>query len=426
MALRRVAVAYSGGRDSTALLHATRRAATALGVEVLALHVQHGLHPDAEAWLRHCRRVCARWGVAFDACRLAGSPASGESTEAWARSERYRALAAMAQAHRVSLVLLAQHRRDQAETFLLQALRGGGPFGLASMGTRREAAGIVWMRPWLGQPREAIEAYVSRHRLGYLDDPANAQPRHARSRLRRAVWPHLLAAFPHVEASLADAARRAADAAELLDEIAQHDLAEAASAGSLDVACWLRLTPARGRNVLRAWLAKVDAASSALIDRLMAELPAARQARWPASGGIELRLHRGRLSIARPLPAIESPATEERLRADRPGEYPLAHWPGRIVVSAVGQGGVAAERLLDLRVVPRAGGERFQLAPRSTPRSLRKQFQALGIPAWQRSAPLLYSGDALLFVPGLGIDARLRAAPGEPQLALAWIDETHR
>ena len=127
MAARRVAVAASGGRDSTALLHATLRAAQPSGIEVLALHVHHGLHADADAWQAHVHAQARRWGAGFDTRRLAGQPGPGDSVEAWARRGRYQALAEMARAAGCDLVLLAQHQRDQAETFLLQAMRGGGP-----------------------------------------------------------------------------------------------------------------------------------------------------------------------------------------------------------------------------------------------------------------------------------------------------------
>ncbi|HEX7437194.1 MAG TPA: tRNA lysidine(34) synthetase TilS, partial [Caldimonas sp.] len=145
------------------------RAAEPLGVAVIALHVHHGLSPNADAWLAHCRARCERWArsghaLRFVVERAVTAPAKGESVEAWARKTRYAALREMALAQGVPLVLLAQHRRDQAETFLLQALRGAGVAGLAGMPRLTERDGITWVRPWLAQPRAAIEAYVRRHR----------------------------------------------------------------------------------------------------------------------------------------------------------------------------------------------------------------------------------------------------------------------
>ena len=179
---RIVAVAYSGGRDSTALLHATLAQARLLGVQVLALHVHHGLSPNADAWLAHGEGQCQRWAkrghaVAFVAHRLTDRPAPGESVEAWARYARYKALRMMAAEGSASIVLLAHHQRDQAETLLLQALRGAGVAGLSGMPRAVQRDGIEWLRPWLAMPRDAIDAYVRRHRLKFIDDDSNSDTR---------------------------------------------------------------------------------------------------------------------------------------------------------------------------------------------------------------------------------------------------------
>lgn len=292
---RAVAVAASGGRDSTALLHCTARAARAAGIAAHALHVHHGLVAQADDWLAHVRAQCRRWGVGFHAMRLSGAPGPAESVEAWARRERYRALGLMARDAGCDLVLLAHHRRDQAETLLLQALRGGGPAGLAAMPRRAQRAGLTWARPWLDQPREAIEAYVRRHRLAFVDDASNDDERFARNRLRQRVWPALVEAFPAAEAHLVASARRAAEASAALWELAVLDAAAVLDAdGGLGVAPWLRLSAARRGLLLRHWLAThAGGAPDTLVQRLLAELPAARgNSRWPAPGGV-LQLVRG-------------------------------------------------------------------------------------------------------------------------------------
>lgn len=423
-----VAVAASGGRDSTALLHATARAARDLGLEVHALHVHHGLVPEADDWLRDLQARCARWRRAglplhFHATRLSGAPARGESAEAWARTARYRALATMARDAGCGLVLLAHHRRDQAETLLLQALRGGGPAGLAAMPRRAERAGLVWARPWLAQPREAIEAYVRRHRLPFVDDASNDDPRFARNRLRQAVWPALVTAFPEAEAQLATAAQAAADAAAVFDERAREDHAAVVEAGRLHVARWQALPAPRRRLVLQAWLqGTAGRAPRTLVQRLAGELPAARSGAWPAPGGV-CRLYRGGLVFEAAASAVTPPdAAPSAARRDlsTPGRHPLPAWGGTLVVRRCREGGIATARLRGAELRPRTGGESFQAAPRATARSLKKQYQAAGVPAWQRGGPLVFDGEGLLFVPGLGVDARACAAPGEPQCRLDW------
>lgn len=427
----RVAVATSGGRDSTALLHCVARAAADLGIEVLALHVHHGLMAQADDWQAHVQRQCRRWGVALRVARLDGAPMRGDSVEAWARRERYAALARLAQEEGVTLVLLAQHRRDQAETFLLQALRGAGPAGLAAMPRSARRAGVVWARPWLEQPREAIEAYVRRHRLRFIDDASNADPRFARARLRATVWPALGDAFGQAEQALAAAAARSAQAAQALAELAALDLEGAADegspAGALALPRWLGLSPARRANALRAWLprAGVEGAPETLLERLLEELPRARSARWPAPGG-ELRLHRGVLRFApeEPPAVAFAPPLLASIDLRRSGGHRLPGWAGRLHVERAREGGVPARALQSVQLRPREGGERFRLAPRASARSLKKQYQALGVPAWQRQGPLLFTADgALLFVPGLGIEASQQAAPGAPQLRLSWVPD---
>jgi tRNA(Ile)-lysidine synthase len=424
---RAIAVAYSGGRDSTALLHATACAAAAHGVVVHALHVHHGLSPHAHAWLAHCASQCKRWAakglpIEFHEARLTLSLRPRRGVEAQAREGRYAALAQMAREAGCDAVLLAHHREDQAETFLLQALRGAGVAGLAAMPAAAHRAGIAWLRPWLAQPRAAIEAYVRKHRLRYVDDDSNTDARFARNRLRRDVWPALAAAFPQAGATLADTARWAQDAADCLDALAQHDLQAMIADDGLPIAALFALGTARGRNAMRAWLhARLGVpASAALVDRLWEELPARGPARWPGSADTELRRYRG---VLRAAPVAES---ELRAVADmalpmaRPGRYRVADWGGAWVVRRVRAGGVRTALLEAALVRSRRGGEQFQRAPNTPPRALKKQFQAAGLPAWQRDAPLLFSGEQLLFVPGLGADARALAAAGEPQCSIAW------
>ena len=423
-ALRRVAVATSGGRDSTALLHCTLRQAQALGIQVIALHVHHGLLPQADAWLQQVRAQSRRWGAGFDARRLGGAPAPGQSVEAWARAGRYAALGEMALAAGCRLVLLAHHRRDQAETWLLQALRGAGSAGLSAMPAVTERGGLIWARPWLDQPPEAIQAYVNRHRIRHVEDPSNRDARYARSRLRQQVWPILSQAFPDAEQCLHAAAAHAQDDAQLRAEVAAMDLPALDDSAGLRVASWLLLPPARQALALRAWLrARLGAAGvpESLVRRLLLELPALRSGRWPAASG-ELRLHRGHLAChahdATPPPATPGPL---QLDLSQPGHHDVPGWPGRFEVCPASTGGVEPAQLRQVVVRARQGGERFSRAPGAASRSLKKQFQSLALPAWERSGPLVYGMDGhLLFVPGLGVDARYQARPGVPQLRLSW------
>ncbi len=426
-----VAVAYSAGRDSTALLHATASAAASQGLVVAALHVHHGLSPHADAWVVHARKQCEDWAerglpVRLLVERLTTQPSRGDSVEAWARKARYRALRAMAVEAGAQIVLLAHHRRDQAETLLLQALRGGGVSGLASMAASVSRDGIEWRRPWLDKPREDIEAYIRAHGLLHIDDDSNDDGRYARNRLRLQVWPSLVTAFPQAESSLADAARWSAEAAACLDELAEIDLAAISDDEALHLISWQALSRARRVNALRAWLKSRTGQTppATLVTRLVEELPGQGAAQWEGPGFV-LRRYRQRLRCSGDAPLPRDASANEVPRAEflsirAAGRYALDGWGGELVAEPVHEGGVPVAWLAHLELRVRSGGEQFQAGTGRPPRSLKKQYQAAAQPSWTRAGPLVYSGGQLIFVPGLGIDARVRASAGVPQLELHW------
>lgn len=432
---RVIAVAASGGRDSTALLHATATAAHSLGLRVVALHIHHGLSAQADAWLAHVRRQVDEWaaqglpvGLAHE--RLSGTPRAGESVEAWARAGRHEALQRLTLAAGADLLLLAHHRRDQAETFLLQALRGAGAAGLAAMPRAQWRDGVCWARPWLDQPRDAIEAYVILHGLRYVDDDSNADPRYARNRLRVQLWPGLVAQSAGAEGALAQAAEWAQQAADLQREVAEEDLAQWSDAAGLSQAMLSALSPARATNALRAWLHRETGrvAPATLIRRLLDESPAALAARWPL-GRDELHVYRGRFFVHRGAAsatrggkagAVMSPPSVVRVDLTRPGRHSMPEWGGAFDVEPVTTGGIALSALSNVELRPREGGEQFQAHAKGLPRALKKCWQTAGIPAVQREGPLLYAAGRLLFVPGLGVDVRACAQAGEAQMSLRW------
>ncbi|MBV8469877.1 MAG: tRNA lysidine(34) synthetase TilS [Burkholderiaceae bacterium] len=433
-----IAVAYSGGLDSTALLHTVASACAAMAAEfgtaprVFGLHVHHGLSPNADDWLRHCETQVQHWAaqglpVALLCRRLAGEPQSGESVEAWARMQRYAALSDMARECGAKLLLLAHHRRDQAETFLLQALRGAGPAGLAGMPARQWRDGLCWTRPWLQQPREAIEAYVRAKGLSHIEDESNTDRRYARNRLRLEVWPALRQAFDHAESSLARAGQWAQQSLALQQEVAESDLVQWMTDAGLPLAALLELSEARAANLLRHWLALGlrQPAPTTLVQRLLTELPqtlaSGRTARWPA-GEFELELYRDVLSL-RSLPVPVEHAAELTLDLSCEGVHPCPGWQGAWQVQRVEQGGVAPDLLARAQMRVRRGGEQFQQHTRSMPRSLKKSWQAAGVPVSGRAGPLLFAQDRLLWVPGLGCDARMLAPAGQVQLSLSWRPE---
>lgn len=267
-----LAVAFSGGLDSTALLH---EAASLWPGAVCAIHVNHGLQALAGEFEAHCRRVCGAWGIPLAVQGVAVRCLPGDSVEEQARLSRYAALGASARALGAQVVWLAQHADDQAETVLLALSRGSGVAGLAAMGDRSQHADIVFGRPWLGVRQSLLRAYVSEQGLAFIDDPTNADTRFTRNRLRHDLMPVMTRAFPSMVEALGRTARHCAEANQLLQALAQQDLLTAGLPPKL--AQVQSLPAARQANLLRQWLVEEAgrAPSTAQLDELRKQIAAA-------------------------------------------------------------------------------------------------------------------------------------------------------
>jgi tRNA(Ile)-lysidine synthase len=327
-----IAIAYSGGRDSSVLLHAAAGLQRAGRTGPLrALHVDHGLHPDAPRWRDHCAAHCTRLGVAFDTVSVDARPASGESPEAAARTARYTALAGLLRPG--EWLLTAHHRDDQAETLLLQLLRGAGIAGLAAMPARTPFAGGWLARPLLDLGRNDLAAYAARHALEWCEDPGNAAVEHDRNYLRHAVLPRLEERWPAVAQCLGRSAAHCAEAAGLLDELAAGDLAAAGvlpGTSTLPLTALRALPSARRRLLLRHWLAGLGLPlpGRRVLARVETEMLGAAPDRNPciAWPGAELRRYRDLLHARRPPPARQAgPGRRHRPRAPRGGRGDRHH-----------------------------------------------------------------------------------------------------
>jgi len=423
-----VAIALSGGRDSAALLHACAAWRDAgARVRLVALHIHHGLQADADAWEATCARMAQEFGVEFRVRRVHVATDAGQGVEEAARDARYAALTAMCRAAGAAILLTAHHQDDQAETVLLQLLRGAGLDGLAAMPIER-AAGLTLLRPWLDVPRDAIEGYAQVHALTWVDDPSNADDRYARNALRP-LLAGMVEHFPAYRDALSRSAAHLADAAALIAEVAQADLARITPAGELDVMALSALSVPRQRAVLRAWIASsaMRAVSARRLDDLRIQLTEARD-----DGALRVRLPTGQVRRYRGVARIELRADDGVVPAAvvidaaqfdplRPVEQrvDVAAWGGMLVFSPM-EIGIAAKRLqAPLLLAPRRGGERIVLRRGGPSRALKQAYQETGVPAWERPwLPLLYAGDTLVFAAGLGIDW---AAAGEgPGWHIAW------
>ncbi len=243
------AVAYSGGADSTALLLAAHALWSG---RVQALHVHHGLQAAADAFERHAVQTCQRLGVPLHIARVDASHLRGQSPEEAARRARYSALADLAREHGAACVLLGQHAQDQLETLLLALSRGAGLPGLSAMPEAMKRHGVCFGRPLLAVDGRALRSWLLARRIGHAEDPTNADERYTRNRIRARVLPALAQAFPACLDTFARSARHAAQAQQLLDEVAAQDLA--ATGVPPSIRALQGLSRARQANLLRHWL----------------------------------------------------------------------------------------------------------------------------------------------------------------------------
>lgn len=414
----RVAIALSGGRDSIVLLDAASRIAARARIALIAFHVHHGLSPNADRWSLFCRDACAERDIAFVSRHLCVTRAARVSVEAAARKLRYDALAALAQAHGVDAILLGHHADDQAETVLLQLLRGAGPHGLAAMPAIAIDRGVRWLRPFLAMTRQTLDAEVAARRLAYIDDESNADARYRRNALRAGVVPALRAMAPGYPETLVRAARHQAEAAALLDELAALDARAACDGATLDRAALRSLRAPRARNLLRWFLRErgLPAPSSARLGEMLRQLTSAGDdARTTlVHAGAELGVHRGRVCVHRRAPGAYW------LEWTGDGSVALPH--GTLVFDAAVGEGIATRHLAASRVTLRSGtpGERLR-AGGHVRRGVADLLREAGVPGWARiGVPRIYCGDALAAVACAGVDSAFAAAPGEPAVALGW------
>ncbi len=418
----RIAVALSGGRDSMVLLDAAVLVAPELGASISAVHVHHGLSANADAWARFCADECAHRAVALAVHRVAVARGR-DGVEAAARRARYDVLAGAD----ADAVALAHHADDQAETVLLQLLRGAGPHGLAAMPESRIADGAALVRPLLALPRRELERYAAARSLAWIDDESNTDHARARNLIRHAVAPQLAAAFPGYPSTLARAAAHQAEAALLADELATHDAQGAIADGSLDRDRLTLLTahaPHRARNLLRWFLrasglrAPSTARLAAMLDQLAHAAPDARVRL--AHDGSEIGIHRGRIVVH------GAPAASFAIAWRGEVELELPH--GTLEFAPVEGDGLTAH-LAKANVVvvrPREGGERIRLTPHGRQQTVKHLLQRAGVPHWaRRDMPFIWCGDALAAVPGIGVDAAFAAREGTPGYALRWRPREH-
>jgi tRNA(Ile)-lysidine synthase len=440
----RLAIGLSGGVDSVVLLDILTRLARRLHFSLSAIHVNHQLSPHAAEWSRFCRALCRERGIPIHVAKV--SIQYGDSIEAAAREARQAVFAKVD----ADLVVLAHNQDDQVETLLLQLLRGAGVRGLAAMPVVGDLhavpgpgmAGMVYssrapkaqrsrkhtdppkiLRPLLDVPRSEVETYARRRRLSWVEDESNKETYFLRNFLRHEVLPVIASRCPAYRTTLSRSSRHFAEAAHLLDELAAVDATAFVAERTLAVASLRQLTRARGKNLLRYFIA-LHGINMPDADRLESAVHQLITAKEDARvlielDGAQLRRFQGRVHITQR--TVRAPRAATRWHGER--ELSLSDFGGVLRFSKGREVGIDPARIegraLTVRV--RQGGERWQPHCDRPRRTLKNLLQEAGIPPWQREiTPLLYCDDQLIWAAGIGVDCAYQSAPGESAICPSW------
>ena len=419
-------VAYSGGVDSRALLHALAALRANYRFSLGAIHIDHDLQSASADWGKHCAHICAALDVPYIVERIQVAGVEAEGLEAAARRARYAALAKALVPG--GFLLTAHHGDDQAETVLLQLLRGTGVAGLAAMPAQAAFGAGRMVRPLLGFSRAALLAYANAQQLEWVEDPSNCDLHQRRNFLRAEIFPRLAQYWPTPAVMLARTASHAAEAMGLLDEVAEADLAVcrhsmAHSPHTLSISALARLSAPRQRNLLRYWLRQQGflAPGARQMEELLVQVrsaPRSRHAcvRWP---GAEAWRYRDLLAT---MPSQHSPdpdmdvAWDPRVPLTLPGIGRLRAVPAR------GKGlSCARVNGKPLHVRMRSGGERLVLPGRGHHHALKKLLQSESVPPWLRARlPLIYVDQELAAVADRWVCAPYVAPADEAGLEIVW------
>ena len=418
----RFVIAFSGGLDSTVLAHSLAELKTNdqrfSGIPVIAIHVDHDLHQDSPDWSEQCAAVASGLDIGFQSLRVNVQLESGKGPEASARDARYSAL--HAQLSDDDWLLSAHHREDQAETLLLNLIRGSGPSGVAGIGDARRFGPGWLIRPMLNVERSDILQYATDAGLRWVEDPSNKDRRFDRNFLRHEVLPRLKARWPDIAARLQRSAGHAGEASQLLSDLAEIDLAAlGGQSARLPVDQLLQLSAARQRNVIRYALRDrgLSTPTAVQLNRIRTEVMPARVDAQPLVSwrGAAVRRYRNGLYL---LPEKLADAVETIPVCD--GKCELGAGLGALIFEPSDGPGLSPA-LIDagLTVRPRIGGEEIRAVGQSHTSKLKKLLQEAGVVPWMRDRlPLVYAGERLLAVGDLWMAAD---ATTEPGVAIRWI-----
>ncbi|ODT72845.1 MAG: tRNA lysidine(34) synthetase TilS [Nitrosomonadales bacterium SCN 54-20] len=434
-------IALSGGVDSVVLLDLLVPLASQMQLPLSAVHVNHGISPNADKWSGFCRNLCQSRNIPLEIAGVKVVRGPGASLEAAAREERYRIFRGL----QTDYIVLAQHLDDQAETLLLQLLRGAGVKGLSAMPVvrtvRKEMSEIAsvnsipalegrpkLLRPLLDVSRREIEDYARARALQWITDESNDEISFDRNFLRHELFPLMEKRFPAYRTTFLRASRHMAEASALLDELAEVDSAQCAVPGKLHVEDLRKLGFPRARNLLRYTLTQhaVVLPSTVKLEEILRQLLSScpDTKLHVVFGNTEIRCFRDRVHIRKAQTIVQAiPEACWHLVWRGEEQLPIPELGGTLRFTRSMGAGIGLQKINEQPVTIRLrqGGERLRTDCKRPRRSLKNLLREASLPPWQRQRlPLIFSGEQLICVPGIGVDCDFQAADDEQGLLVEW------
>ncbi|WP_233961780.1 tRNA lysidine(34) synthetase TilS [Pectobacterium versatile] len=414
-----ILLAYSGGLDSSVLLHLLVAVRQRSGLPIRAAYIHHGLNPLADSWAEHCCQQCERWQVPFASLPVKVEAQNG-GIEAAARTARYQALQAHLQEGEA--LLTAQHLDDQSETFLLALKRGSGPAGLSAMAAQSMLGHHRLVRPLLGISRLQLEAYAQRHQLGWIKDDSNQDERFDRNFLRRQILPRLTQRWPHFPSAVARSAQLCAEQEQLLDELLEESLqALCQPDGALSIDGLAPLSPVRRSALLRRWLAQQGATMPAReqLQRLWDEVATSRQDAEPVLQLNQMQIRRFRQYLYL-LPLM--PSLKDRIIPWQSPSCPLS-LPDNLGTLSLADNGVAirAPENGEAVSIRFSTSGTVHIVGRAHGRQIKKLWQELNVPPWWRDrTPLVFYNEQLIAAVGRFVTREGQVRENQPVWHIVW------
>ncbi|MBQ4771425.1 tRNA lysidine(34) synthetase TilS [Pectobacterium versatile] len=414
-----ILLAYSGGLDSSVLLHLLVVLRQRSGLPIRAAYIHHGLNPLADSWAEHCCQQCERWLVPFASLPVKVEAQNG-GIEAAARTARYQALQAHLQEGEA--LLTAQHLDDQSETFLLALKRGSGPAGLSAMAVQSMLGHHRLVRPLLGISRLQLEAYAQRHQLGWIEDDSNQDERFDRNFLRRQILPRLTQRWSHFPSAVARSAQLCAEQEQLLDELLEESLqALCQPDGALSIDGLAPLSPVRRFALLRRWLAQQGATMPAReqLQRLWDEVATSRQDAEPVLQLNQMQIRRFRQYLY--LLPLMSPLKDRIVPWQSPS-CPLS-LPDNLGTLSLAASGVAirAPKNGEAVSIRFSTSGTVHIVGRAHGRQIKKLWQELNVPPWWRDrTPLVFYNEQLIAAVGRFVTREGQVRENQPVWHIVW------